>query len=154
MIAIAKEKKSALMKATELLANQEQSSEVLRKKLLARKYDAQEVNAAIEKLKKYNYLDDEEICQRQFENLYSECKLSLRQILVKLIQRGFDRNFIERLIPDDFEEHERLVAEKLLTKKFAGKNFDKAKAWQFLAARGFDGEIISSAAESFNSSSS
>lgn len=122
--------------------------------MLARKYDAQEVNAAIEKLKKYNYLDDEEICQRQFENLYSECKLSLRQILVKLIQRGFDRNFIEQLIPDDFEEHERLVAEKLLTKKFAGKNFDKAKAWQFLAARGFDGEIISSAAESFNSSSS
>lgn len=149
-----KVKKSALMKATELLANQEQSSEVLRKKLLARKYDAQEVNEAIEKLKKYNYLDDEEICRRQFENFYSECKLSLRQILVKLIQRGFDKNFVEQLIPDDFEEHEWLVAEKLLAKKFAGKNFDKAKAWQFLAARGFDGEIISSAAESFNSSSS
>ncbi len=139
-----REKKSALMKATELLANQEQSSEVLRRKLLARKYDAQEVNEAIDKLKKYNYLDDEEICQRQFENLYSECKLSLRQILVKLIQRGFDKNFIEQLIPDDFEEHERLVAEKLLAKKFTGKKFDKAKAWQFLAARGFDSEIISS----------
>lgn len=151
---MAGEKKSALMKATELLANQEQSSEVLRKKLLARKYDAQEVNEAIDKLKKYNYLDDEEICRRQFENFYSEGKLSLRQILVKLIQRGFDKNFIEQLIPDDFEEHERLVAEKLLAKKFTGKKFDKAKAWQFLAARGFDGEIISSAAESFNSSSS
>ena len=152
VIAMTRKKKSALMKATELLANQEQGSEVLRKKLLARKYDAQEVNETIEKLKKYNYLDDAEICRRQFENFYSESKLSLRQILVKLIQRGFDKNFIEQLIPDDFEEHERLVAEKLLAKKFAGKNFDKAKAWQFLAARGFDGEIISSAAEGFNSS--
>ena len=154
VIAMIREKKSALMKATELLANQEQSSEVLRRKLLARKYDAQEVNAAIDKLKKYNYLDDEEICRRQFENLYSECKLSLRQILVKLIQRGFDKNFIEQLIPDDFEEHERLTAEKLLAKKFSGKTFDKAKAWQFLAARGFDRDIISTVAESFNSSSS
>ena len=136
-------KKSALMKATELLANQEQSSEVLRRKLLARKYDVQEVNTAIDKLKKYNYLDDAEICQRQFENFYSEGKLSLRQILIKLIQRGFDKDFIEQLIPDDFEEHERLVAEKLLAKKFAGKKFDRVKAWQFLAARGFDSEIIS-----------
>ena len=145
-----KEKKTALMKATELLANQEQGSAVLRKKLLARKYDAQEVDAAIAKLKKYNYLDDEELCQRQFENFYSEGKLSLRQILVKLIQRGFDKNFIEQLIPDDFEEHEQLVAEKLLAKKFARpEKFDRAKAWQFLAARGFDGEIISSVVENF-----
>ena len=138
------------MKATELLANQEQSSTILRRKLLVRKYDAQEVDAAIDKLKKYNYLDDEEICQRQFENFYSENKLSLRQILVKLIQRGFDKNFIEQLITDDFEEHERSVAENLLAKKFARGKFDKAKAWQFLAARGFDGEIISSVVENFS----
>ena len=142
-------KKSALMKATELLANQEQSSEVLRRKLLARKYDAQEIDAAIDKLKKYNYLDDAEICQRQFENFYSEGKLSLRQILIKLIQRGFDKDFIEQLIPDDFEEHERLVAEKLLAKKFVRAKFDRNKAWQFLASRGFDGEIISAVVESF-----
>lgn len=144
-----KEKKSALMKATELLANQEQSSKILRRKLLVRKFDAKDVDDAIDKLKKYNYLDDAEICQRQFENFYAENKLSLRQILIKLIQRGFDKNFIENLIPDDSEERERLVAEKLLAKKFAGKKFDKNKAWQFLAARGFDSEIISSTIESF-----
>lgn len=145
-----KEKKSALMKATELLANQEQSSKILRRKLLVRKFDAQEVDAAIDKLKKYNYLDDAEICQRQFENFYSEDKLSLRQILIKLIQRGFDKTFIENLIPDDFEERERLVAEKLLAKKFASAKFDKNKAWQFLTARGFDYEIISSTVDGFS----
>lgn len=148
-----KEKKTALMKATELLANQEQSSAILRKKLLVRKYDAQEVDAAIDKLKKYNYLDDAEICQRQFENFYSENKLSLRQILIKLIQRGFDKNFIEQLIPDDAQEREQLVAEKLLAKKFASIKFDRNKAWQFLAARGFDTEIISSAIENFTARS-
>ena len=55
-----KEKKSALMKATDLLANQEQSSTVLRRKLLARKYDAVEVDDALEKLERYNYFDDAE----------------------------------------------------------------------------------------------
>ena len=133
-----------------MLARQDQSSMLLRKKLLARKYSAAEVDEAIAKLKKYNYLDDEKICRRQFENFYAEGKLSVRQILIKLIQRGFDKDFIEQLIPDNSDEHERLIAEKLLEKKFSrDENFDKAKAWQFLGARGFDVEIISSAIENF-----
>jgi len=143
-------KKSALQRATDLLANQEQSAAVLRQKLLARNYDAAEVDEALAKLKQYNYLNDEETCRRQFEIFYAEGKLSVRQIVVKLIQRGFEKNFIEQLIPDDSDEHERRTAEKLLTKKFSrGKNFDRAKAWQFLTTRGFDGEIISAVVEKF-----
>lgn len=145
-----KTKKTALEKATELLSRQEQSSAFLRRKLLARNYNAAEIDEALAKLKKYNYLDDAETCQRQFENFYAEGKLSVRQIVVKLIQRGFDKDLIEQLIPDDSDEYERLVAGKWLEKKFTrGENFDKAKAWQFLAARGFDGEIVSSAIEDF-----
>lgn len=143
-------KKTALQKAADLLANQEQSSSILRQKLLLRNYDAAQVDEAIEKLKKHNYLDDEEACRHQFENLYAEGRLSVRQIIVKLIRRGFDKNFIEQLIPNDCDEHERLAAEKLLAKKFSrDENFDRGKAWQFLAARGFDGEIISSTIENF-----
>ena len=146
-----KEKKSALMKATDLLANQEQSSTVLRRKLLARKYDAVEVDDALEKLKRYNYLDDAEACRRQFENFYADGRLSVRQIVAKLIQRGFDKNFIERLIPDDADEHDLLAAEKLLAKKFPNAlKFDKAKAWQFLSTRGFDGDVVTSAIENFS----
>ena len=146
-----KEKKSALMKATDLLANQEQSSAVLRRKLLARKYDVAEVDDALAKLKKYKYLDDDEACRRQFENFYAEGKLSVRQIAVKLIQRGFDQNFIEQLIPDDAQEHDQFVAEKLLAKKFPdAAKFDRAKAWQFLSTRGFGSDVISSVVESYN----
>ena len=145
-----KEKKSALMKATDLLANQEQSSTVLRRKLLARKYDAAEVDDALEKLKKYNYLDDAEACRRQFENFYADGRLSVRQIVAKLIQRGFDKNFIEQLIPADSDEHDLLAAEKLLAKKFPDAlKFDKTKAWQFLSTRGFDVDVVTSAIENF-----
>lgn len=144
-----KQKKSALQKATDLLARQEQSSTVLRQKLLARGYDVAEVDDALAKLKQYNYIDDAEACRRQFENFYADGKLSVRQIVVKLIQRGFDKDFIEQLIPDDSAAYELDVALKMLTKKFSAATFDRAKAWQFLSTRGFDGEIISAAVENF-----
>ncbi len=145
-----KQKKSALQKATELLARQDQSSTILRRKLIQRGYDVAEVDDALAKLTRYNYLDDAETCRRQFENFYAEGKLSVRQIVAKLIQRGFDQNFIEQLIPNDTEAHEQLVASKLLAKKFSAATFDRAKAWQFLSARGFDSDTISAAIDDFN----
>ena len=145
-----KQKKSALQKATELLARQEQSSAILRRKLIRRGYDVAEVDDTLAKLTRYNYLDDAEACRRQFENFYAEGKLSVRQIVAKLIQRGFDQNFIEQLIPLDAATHEQLTASKLLAKKFSAATFDRAKAWQFLSARGFDGEVISSAIDDFS----
>ena len=144
--------KTALMKATDLLANREQSSTQLRRKLLLRRYDAAEVDEAIDKLKRYNYLDDEETCRQQFDNFWADGRLSVRQIVAKLIQRGFDKDFIDGLIPADTDEHELYAATLALTKKFKSrddKNF-RAKAWQFLSARGFDGDIISTAVENFS----
>lgn len=152
-----KENKTALMKATDLLAMSEQSTNSLRQKLLARKYDAAEVDAAIEKLQKYNYLNDDEFCRRQFEILYSAEKLSVRQICVKLIQRGFDSEFVKNLIPADTYEHEFNAATTALEKKFKPQTFDDAKdaykfknkLWQHLASKGFGSEIISSVIENF-----
>ena len=144
-------KKTALMKAADLLAYREHSEAELRQKLLARRYEAAEVDETIDKLKQHNYLDDAELCRQQFENFYAEGKLSVRQIVAKLIQRGFDKDFIEKLIPEDRDEHELQAATLALTKKFKtvdDKNF-RAKAWQFLSGRGFDGEIISTAVENF-----
>ena len=152
-----KENKTALMKATDLLAMSEQSTNSLRQKLLARKYDAAEVDAAIEKLQKYNYLNDEEFCRRQFEILYSAEKLSVRQICIKLIQRGFDSEFVKNLIPADTYEHEFNAATTALEKKFTPQTFDNAKdvykfknkLWQHLASKGFGSEIISSVIKNF-----
>lgn len=145
-------KKSALMKAADLLAYREHSEAELRQKLLARRYEPAEVDETIDKLKRHNYLDDEELCRQQFENFWADGRLSVRQIVVKLIQRGFDKNFIDELIPADRDEHELNAATLALTKKFTSrddKNF-RAKAWQFLSGRGFDGDTISIALENFS----
>lgn len=150
-------KVTALMKATELLAKSEQSSNLLRQKLLARKFDENEVDVAIEKLEKLKYLDDDELCTRQFENLYSAKKLSVRQICVKLVQKGFDLEFVKNLIPNDVDEHELKVALNILEKKYRRQNFGdekenykfKTKLWNYLATKGFESKIISSAIEDF-----
>lgn len=152
-----KESKTALMKATDILAMQDQSTKNLRRKLLLKKYDENEVDAAIEKLKKYNYLNDEEICTRQFENFYSEEKLSVQQICAKLIQRGFDSDFVKKLIPADIYEHEINAATNALQKKFRPQKFEddnerykiKIKIWQHLSAKGFESEIISEVTENY-----
>ena len=154
-----KQNKTALMKAAEFLARQEQSSEHLRKKLLSKKYSATEVENAIETLTDRNYLNDEETCRRQFENLYSEERLSVRQICVKLFQRGFEKNFVKSLIPDDFEKRELKVAEKIFEKKFANLDFNeldskeklkiKNKIYQHFVTKGFSSEIISAVMENF-----
>lgn len=151
------ESKTALMKATDLLARQEQSSKSLKRKLLARKFDEEEVDAAIDKLQKYHYLNDEETCTRQFENLYNAGKLSVGQIYMKLIQRGFDSYMVKKLIPADTYEHELNAAVEALVKKFPLQTFDNGKdAWkfknkmrQYLMTRGFSSEIIAAAAEKF-----
>lgn len=150
-------KQTALMKATELLAKSDQSSNSLRQKLLARKFDAEEVDAAIEKLKQRKYIDDAELCTRQFESLYEAGKLSVRQIRMKLVQRGFDSAFVKSLIPDDADEHDFNVATNALEKKFRRQTFSdakeqfkfKGKLWQHLATKGFSTEIISSVIENF-----
>ena len=147
-----KPKPTALAKAVELLARQEQSSKTLRRKLLERGYDEAEVEAAINTLTEKKYLNDADTCASQFENLYADGTLSVRQICAKLIQRGFENDDIENLIPADTYEHELRAASKALEKKFSGQNIDaktKLKIRQHLAAKGFSSEIISAAAEKF-----
>ena len=145
-------KKSALMKAADLLAYREHSEAELKQKLLARHYEPAEVDATLDKLKQHNYLDDAELCRQQFENFWADGRLSVRQIVAKLIRRGFDKDFIDDLVPADRDEHELHAATLALTKKFTSrddKNF-RVKAWQFLSGRGFDGDIISAAIENFS----
>lgn len=130
------------------MARQDQSEKVLKRKLSARKYSNDEIDDAIDKLKRHNYLNDEESCARQFEYFYADGKLSVKQIYAKLIQRGFDSALIEKQIPSNVDEHERAAAIRALRQKFKSLPDDK-KMWQHLAYRGFDGDAIAHAVDEF-----
>ena len=138
----AKIDKPALVCAADILARQDHSEARLRQKLSVRKYPENEIEDTIEKLKKYNYLNDERACENQFDIMYSSNKYSVRHICFKLVQLGFDEQLVKSFKPEDYEEHDIIVAENLLKSKFKTVPEDK-KLWNFLSAKGFDYSIIS-----------
>ena len=140
--------KPALMYAADLLKRQDYSELRLRQKLTQRNYPAEEIDDVIEKLTKYKYLNDKKMCLNQFELFYKSNKYSIRQIRIKLIKLGFNRQFIDSLIPDDVDEHENAAALKLLNSRFKILP-DNKKMYQFLSAKGFDSSTIFSVIDEF-----
>ena len=143
--------RTALICAVDILARQDQSETRLRQKLALRKYSEDEINDAIEKLKKYNYLNDQRACSNQFELMYQSNRYSVKQICYKLYQLGFDRQLIDSCKPEDYEEHDEATAFHLLKSKFKTIPEDK-KILQFLSTKGFSYSVISIAADKFKNS--
>lgn len=140
--------KTALMKAVDLLARAEQSTACLQEKLRQRGYEAEEIEAAIKTLTERGYLDDAETCRHQFEFLYEESRQSVRQIMAKLMQRGFDRSLISACIPDDTFAREKEAAFRCL-----GVHFKRGAAAQKMLAhlyrRGFSSSVCRAAVGDF-----
>ena len=142
--------RTALICAGDLLARQDQSESRLRQKLIDRKYSEDEINDAIEKLKKYNYLNDERACSNQFDIMYQSNRYSVRQISNKLFQMGFSKELIASFIPENYDEHDELTAIRFLKSKFKTLPENK-KMWQFLSTKGFGYSVVSNAIEKFKS---
>lgn len=145
-----KPKPTALEKAVELLARQEQSSARLREKLRQRDYEAEEIDAAIARLEECHYLNDEESCARQYQKLYEESGMSVRQIEQKLLTRGFPPSLVRASAPKEEgrEERELNAALRSLRSRFRAAAL-RAKMKQFLYRRGFSYGICDSATSAF-----
>ena len=145
-----KPKPTALGKAVELLARQEQSSARLKEKLRQRDYGTEEIDAAIARLEERHYLNDEEACARQFQKFYEETGMSTRQIQQKLLTRGFSPDTVRASVPedDDREAREQNAARESLRRKFRAPAL-RAKMKQFLYRRGFSYGICDSAVSAF-----
>ncbi|WP_294158407.1 regulatory protein RecX [uncultured Selenomonas sp.] len=143
-----KAEKTALIYAVDLLARQEQSTARLREKLARKGYPEEEIDAAIEKLEAKHILDDAGACEHQFNFLYNESSRSVRQIVVKLQQRGFERSMIRDCIPDDTYEREKTAALHVLSLKYK-KTADPRKMMANLYQKGFDTDVARAAVEAF-----
>ena len=144
----AKGPKTALMYAVDLLARQEQSSAKLREKLKRKNYDEEEIEAALQRLMELHYLDDAGACQRQFDFLYEESRSSVRQIVAKLVQRGFESSMIESCIPSDTYEREKEAALRVLSLKYH-RPADPRKMMANLYQKGFAVDAARAAVETF-----
>lgn len=143
-----KPKPTALQKAVDFLARQDHSTAKLTEKLVRRGYKPDEIEAAVGRLAERRYLDDEAVCRRQFRYMYEESRLSLRQIIEKLRQRGFPGEAIEACRPEDAREREETAALACLRAKFRAPA--PAEKWKvFLYRRGFDMGVCEAAAAAF-----
>jgi len=143
-----KPKKTALMYAVDLLARQEQSENRLREKLRRKGYEDEAIDEAIHRLIDRHYLNDEEACARQFELLYHESRSSVRQIVLKLRQRGFDASVVKSCIPADTFEREKAAALRVLVLKFK-PSAERQKMMTNLYSKGFEVSVIRAAVEAF-----
>lgn len=145
---MSKPQKTALMYAVDLLARQEQSEKRLREKLARKGYEPEEIEAAMARLHEKHYLNDEAACQRQFDYLYHESRSSVRQICLKLQQRGFARSHISQCIPEDTFARELGAALRNLSIKYK-PSADTQKMLASLYRAGFDTSVCREAVEEF-----
>lgn len=140
--------KTALVAAVDILARQEYSEAKLCEKLLRKGYEESDIAAAIARLKARHYLNDGEACQRQFDFLYHESRNSLRQICLKLRQRGFRKEDIDACRPQDVYEREKAAALRVLSLKFP-RGGERQKMMANLYQKGFDSSAARAAAAEY-----
>ena len=145
-----KPEKTALVAAVDILARQEYSEAKLYEKLARKGYRDEEIEGAIARLKERRYLNDAEACARQFAFLYTESRNSVRQICLKLRQRGFTKEDIDACKPRDTYEREKQAALRVLSLKYP-HDADRQKMMANLYQKGFEAGTARDAVELYRS---
>ena len=108
-------------------------------------YAEADIQAAIERLKERHYINDADACARQFQFLYEESRSSVRQICLKLVQRGFDRELVKSCVPRDTYAREKAL--RVLALK--SRTEDRQKLMASLFRKGFDVRASRAAVEAY-----
>lgn len=142
----ADETKKAREKAVYYLQFSGKTESELRKKLAEQEFSPASVNSAIEFVKGYRYLDDEDYARRFVEK--NGKKKSRKQMLFELSGKGVDRDILDRVFEDMDVDEEAQILALLEKKKYPGEDAtgeEKQKISAFLARKGFSYDAINSA---------
>lgn len=148
--AVEEPEKTALVAAVDILARQEYSEAKLSEKLARKGYGEEEIAGAIARLKERHYLNDADACARQFAFLYTESRNSVRQICLKLRQRGFTKEDIDACRPRDIYEREKQAALRVLALKYS-RDAERQKMMANLYQKGFEAGTARDAVETYKS---
>lgn len=115
------------------------STKGLKDYLLRKKFSKYAIDSAVNKLKEYNYLNDEAFAKNYFEVLSGS--KGKRVIAQKLKEKGVKKEIIDELLlnieDEDEEERARALAEKFV--KNREKNLkNKQKCFAHLVYKGYD----------------
>jgi len=140
------EEKAAREKAVYYLQFSGKTESELRKKLAEKEFSPASVDYAIDFVKRYRYLDDEDYTRRFFEK--NGMKKSQKQMIYELTQKGIGREVLERVLEDVSVDEEAQILALLRKRGYAGEDAtreEKQKISAYLARKGFSYDAISSA---------
>lgn len=134
--------------ALNFLSYRQRSEKEVRDKLKIKKISDDNIDNVINTLKELKYINDE-----QFAKLFLESKLirkpqGKRLIQMKLAMKGINKEIIESVLNDLYDEDTELEKCKELLSKYIRKVKStneaevKRKCYQYLLSRGFENELV------------
>lgn len=148
-IVIESDKKEALAKATEYLSKNLKTKRQVKEYLLKKGYSEHVVYYCIDKLKEYNYINDEEYSRRYIESVSKNQGKKL--VEYKLMMKGVKKQDIESAY-DEVDVDQKQNAKEVAKKHLKNKELTKeniAKTYRYLIGRGFSYDEASFALAEF-----
>lgn len=136
--------KRAKKRAMHLLEKMDRTEAGLREKLRQNEYPPEAVDAAIEYVKSYHYLDDMRYA-RNFVRCYRNSR-SQKRMRMDLLSRGISSSLIEQALEEEYEGEETQLIYQLLQKRGYDRNTadrkEQQRTYAFLMRKGFRSEDI------------
>lgn len=135
----------ATKRAMFLLEKMDRSEAQLRDKLHTAGYPTEAIDAAIEYVYKYHYLDDERLA-KSYIRFYQDTR-SRNRIKQDLMKKGISKDVIESSMEEEYTNSQSELIRKLLQKRHYNPDEatyeERAKMYRFLMGRGFTSSDIS-----------
>jgi regulatory protein len=143
------QEKRGLPVALEILSRRDRSEAELRRRLLAREFPDEEIDAVVARLKELRYLDDRRLAERLAAAAVAGGRGYGIRLVLDLAKRGIPRDIIDETLTGLTAEHdERNLVRNLLARKFpafdptAANSREKARVMNFLLRRGFSRSAV------------
>ncbi len=144
------ERKSALLKAVSYVSKNLKTKREVKNYLLGKGYSEEIAYYVIDRLKEYNYINDEEYAKRYLESCSGNQGKRLSEY--KLMMKGVRKEDIEKAYSEtdvNAKENAKKVAEKYMKNKEKNKE-NLAKVYRYLIGRGFSYDEVEYAVSVFN----
>lgn len=145
-------------RAVNLLAFKPRSIAELRARLLEKDWtNAEIVESVLDKLKEYNYLDDEQFAKSFAASKIRQKPIGKRVLQQKLALKKLDKETVENTLENIFEETpeseiiERAIEKRLRLKGKPETREDAKKFYDYLLRQGFSYDLVSNKMREMNS---
>lgn len=147
----AKSKERTMNRAVRLLAAKPRSIRELRERLLEKEWtNGAIVDEVLEKLKEYDYVNDEQFAKSLASSKLRQKPLGRRRLRQSLSQKKLDKETVEQAIEQVYENMpedeviERAIKKRLRQKGKPEAREDVKKFYDYLMRQGFSYDLISS----------